>query len=81
MLIHMESKHLMLSGKLLLEYDRVISWIVPNSSTATRKRLDEYLVSVEEIERVTGESIPVDDYLKTDKLNQSWMLPRGCNKG
>jgi len=38
-------------------------------------------VSVEEIERVTGESIPVDDYLKYDKPNQSWLIPRGCNKG
>jgi len=55
--------------------------LVPNSSTATRKRLDDYLVSVEEIERVIGESIPVDDYLKYDKPSQSWLIPRGCNKG
>ena len=52
-----------------------------NSSTATRKSLDSYLVSVAEIERVTGESIPVDDYLKYDKPNQSWLVPNDCNKG
>ena len=39
------------------------------------------LVSVKEIERVTGESIPVADYLKYDKPSQSWMIPQGCNKG
>jgi len=58
-----------------------LACIVPKSSTATRKKLDNYLVSVEDIERVTGETIPVDDYLKYDKPSQSWLIPRGCNKG
>ena len=67
--------------KVIVRNDRVIAWIVPNSSTATRKRLDDYLVSVDEIERTTGETIPVADSLKQDKPNQSWIIPRGCNKG
>ena len=67
--------------KVIIRNDRVIAWIVPNSGTATRKRLDDYLVSVEEIERVTGETIPLDDYLKYDKPSRSWIIPRGCNKG
>nr|HIL74685.1 DNA/RNA non-specific endonuclease [Rhodospirillales bacterium] len=67
--------------KVIVRNDRVIAWIVPNSSTATRKRLDDYLVSVDEIERTTGETIPVADSLKYDKPNHSWIIPRGCNKG
>jgi len=61
--------------------ERAIAWIVPNSQDATRKHLDQYLVSVDEIERVTGEIIPVADYAKHDKPSQSWMIPVGCNKG
>ncbi|MDI1276149.1 DNA/RNA non-specific endonuclease [Methylobacter sp.] len=61
--------------------ERAIAWIVPNSQEATRKNLDQYLISVDEIERVTGEKIPVADYAKHDKPSQSWMIPVGCNKG
>jgi len=60
---------------------RAIAWIVPNSQDAKRKVLDRYLVSVDEIERITGEKIPVADYAKHDKPASSWVLPRGCNKG
>jgi len=60
--------------------ERAIAWIVPNSQDATRKNLDSYLVSVDEIERVTGEKIPVADYAKHDKPSQSWLIPRGCDK-
>jgi len=60
---------------------RAIAWIVPNSQEATRKRLDEYLVSVDELEKVTGEKIPVADYAKHEKPSQSWLIPKGCDKG
>ncbi|MBE0469963.1 MAG: DNA/RNA non-specific endonuclease [Methyloprofundus sp.] len=59
---------------------RAIAWIVPNSQEAKRKKLDNYQVSVSEIERVTGEIMPVADYVKYDKANP-WVLPRGCDKG
>lgn len=61
--------------------ERAIAWIVPNSEDATKKNLDRYLVSVDELERVTGEKIPVADYAKHDKPKRSWMIPRGCDKG
>ncbi len=61
--------------------ERAIAWIVPNSQDAKYGKLDGYLVSIEELERVTGEKIPVTDYAKHDKLQRSWMIPRGCNKG
>jgi endonuclease G len=43
--------------------------------------LDQYLVSVEDIEKITGEAIPVADYAKHEKLNVSWHIPVGCNEG
>jgi endonuclease G len=61
--------------------ERAIAWVVPNSKEATRKQLDRYLVSVDELEKLTGESIPVADYAKHDKLPASWLIPAGCNKG
>ncbi len=60
--------------------EQAIAWIVPNTQEATKKNLDDYLVSVETIERLTGEKLPVADYAKQDKLTQSWMIPKGCNK-
>jgi len=60
--------------------ERAIAWIVPNSAEATRKKTDNYIVSIEEIERVTGEVIPVAGFTKYDKSNP-WVIPRGCNKG
>ena len=61
--------------------ERAIAWIVPNSTLATKKNLDRYLVTVDEIERVTGEKIPVADYAKHDKPTASWIIPHGCNRG
>ncbi|WP_419637018.1 DNA/RNA non-specific endonuclease, partial [Thiolapillus sp.] len=61
--------------------ERVIAWIVPNSQDAKYGQLDRYLVSIEELERLTGDKIPVADYAKQNKPQRSWMIPRGCNKG
>jgi endonuclease G len=61
--------------------ERAIAWIVPNTQEATGKRLDQYLVSVEDIEKITGEAIPVADYAKHEKLSSSWTIPVGCNEG
>jgi endonuclease G, mitochondrial len=62
------------------EDQRAIAWIVPNSDDAYSAALDQYIVSVEELEMATGEVIPVADYVKYEKPTQSWMLPLGCNK-
>jgi endonuclease G len=61
--------------------ERAIAWIVPNSQDATAKRLDQYLVSVDDIENAIGEKIPVADYAKHEKLNASWQIPLGCDEG
>lgn len=63
------------------EDERAIAWIVPNSQNATKKRLDDYLVSVDELERRTGEKLPVTDYARHEKHKSSWTIPRGCDKG
>jgi endonuclease G len=61
--------------------EQAIAWIVPNSQDATRKNLDKYLVSVADIEKLTGEKIPVAQYAKDGKQSTSWVVPKGCNKG
>jgi endonuclease G, mitochondrial len=61
--------------------EHAIAWIIPNSPKAKSGQLDRYLVSVDELEHVTGEKIPVGDYAKHDKPQRSWMIPRGCDKG
>lgn len=63
------------------EDERVIAWHIPNSQEATKKRLDDYLISIDDLEKMTGEEIPVAIYAKHDKPAESWMIPQGCNKG
>ena len=61
--------------------EQAIAWIVPNSSEATKKRLDLYLVSIDELEAEIHEKIPVAYYAKHDKPAVSWLIPYGCNRG
>lgn len=58
-----------------------IAWIVPNSQAAKSNRLDDYLVSVDDIERLTRQKLPLTDRAKHDKPAHSWALPKGCDKG
>ncbi len=58
----------------------VIAWIVPNNQTATRAKLDEYLVTVAQLEQVTGEKMPVTADARRKKLTTSWLIPVGCDK-
>lgn len=58
-----------------------IAWNVPNTSAATRAKLNNYLVTVAQIEKLTGESIPVSENVKKQKLTKSWVLPKNCDKG
>ena len=67
--------------KVIIRNDRAIAWIIPNSADAKRDTLDDFIVTIQELELVTGEAIPVDEYLKHEKPEHSWMIPRGCNKG
>jgi endonuclease G len=59
--------------------EQVIAWLIPNTQNVSRACLNQYLISVTDIERITGETIPVADELKTGKLDASWIIPKGCN--
>jgi DNA/RNA endonuclease G (NUC1) len=37
---------------------QVIAWIIPNAQEATQTRLDQYLVSIQELEDRTGKPFP-----------------------
>lgn len=50
------------------------------AESAMRDSLDQYLVSVSELEYKTGEKIPVADCAKYGKPDQSRMIPLGCDK-
>lgn len=58
-----------------------IAWIVPNTKDATKARLDSYIVTVEQIEKLTGERLPVTGDARTTKPKGSWVVPVGCDKG
>lgn len=60
--------------------EQAIAWVVPNSKDATQKHLDNYLVSLGELEIITGEKIPVANYVKHDKPSASWNIPAGCKR-
>jgi endonuclease G len=67
--------------KVVVRPGRVMAWIIPNSEAAKYKVLDNYLVSVRKIEKLTGEKIPVEEFLKDEVPNSSWQIPIGCDKG
>lgn len=58
-----------------------IAWIVPNTRDAVAERLDRYLTTAADIERLTGQKLPVTGDARTMKPKTSWLVPAGCNKG
>jgi len=67
--------------KVIIRNDRIISWWIPNRQSATKKRLDDYLVTADFIQEKTGLALPIEPYLLDQKPTLSWYIPRGCNKG
>ena len=66
---------------MLIRKYRAIAWVIPNTAEATRKRLDQHLVSIADLEARTGETMPVDDWLKVEVPEVSWTMPVGCDRG
>ncbi len=66
--------------KIIQREDDVISWLIPNNNDAKRGVLDEYLVSVNTLERVTGFTFDIPRGLKNTALTRSWENPKGCDK-
>ncbi|KPJ94471.1 MAG: hypothetical protein AMJ53_05155, partial [Gammaproteobacteria bacterium SG8_11] len=66
--------------KVVIGNDKAIAWLIPNSHNAKRSRLDEYIISIEELEEFLHESIQAPANLKNMKPRKSWSLPSGCDK-
>ena len=67
--------------KVIITEEEAIAWLIPNSKAASWKRLDQYLVSIDTIETLTGETIPVSQKHKLNRLSSSWTISEGCNRG
>jgi endonuclease G, mitochondrial len=67
--------------KVIIRGGRGIAWIVPNSPKAKRRMLDKYLVSIEEIELLSGLSFNIPKDQKSKPISSSWQVPKGCDKG
>ena len=59
--------------KVIFREDDSIAWIMPNDDTATRKALDMFIVSLQEIEKATGYEFS-DNFGKSSKPKVSWDL-------
>lgn len=66
--------------KVVVGEERAIAWIVPNSHSAVRSRLDLYLTTINEIEKIIGREIDAPIRFKNTKPETSWTLPKNCNK-
>lgn len=56
-----------------------IGWIVPNTTTATKSVLDNYLESISTIENASGQAIPVPDSFRYMIPTRSWSVPSNCD--
>lgn len=56
-----------------------IGWIIPNTTSATKGNLDNYLESISTIESASGQSIPVPSSFKYMIPTSSWSIPSGCD--
>ena len=66
--------------KIVIKGDDQIAWIIPNSADAKRGKLDDYLVSVNQIERAIDEVFYfIDDEKKSEPTISSWELPEDCD--
>ncbi|BDP33448.1 DNA/RNA non-specific endonuclease [Vibrio vulnificus] len=64
--------------KLIVRKDRALAWILPNKAGMKKAVLDKYLVSVADLEKITGKTFPMTPDKKKGKPEHSWMIPRGC---
>ena len=65
--------------KIVANKNDVIAWIIPNIQDARRSQLDNYIVSIFELEQVVGREFDVPLSLKNIKPEESWELTIGCD--
>lgn len=66
--------------KVIVSNESALAWVIPNSSDATYKALDDYLVSVDDIEERTGVMIDIPSNLKLKAEPKSWTIEKGCDR-
>lgn len=64
--------------KALIRKDRALAWILPNTPGVTKKKLDNYIVSLDDLEKITGVKFNATDAMKQQKPKRSWIIPQGC---
>lgn len=57
-----------------------IAWVIPNSSSARRSQLNQYLIRIGSLEEAVGEKFPVDDVVRYKVLERSWAIPSNCDR-
>lgn len=67
--------------KVIMRGKKSIAWIIPNSPNAKRKNLDQYVVSINSVEKISGMTFDVPNAHKSKTESVSWMLPNNCDKG
>ena len=65
--------------KVAFQGHKIISWWIPNSPTATAKRIDDYLVSVEQIEERANVYVDVPAYYKSKVADATNAVTQGCH--
>jgi endonuclease G, mitochondrial len=68
--------------KVLIQGNKATAWIIPNSSEATKKMLDKYVVSKTTLtEQLQQAKITIKYNLDgLSFTNSSWHIPKGCDK-
>ncbi|EGQ9239452.1 DNA/RNA non-specific endonuclease [Vibrio vulnificus] len=67
--------------KIALHVNEIIAWWIPNSPDATKSRIDDYIVTVDEIESKTGLDFPMPSYLKHIRAEATNALTPDCHRG
>lgn len=67
--------------KVISQQGNQIAWLIPNSQDARSSSLDRYIVTIEQLQRVVGYSLPVEATNLSDRPLRSWAIPGGCDFG
>ena len=65
--------------KVVFTGNKVIAWKIPNNYQAKSDKINSWLVTVREIEVLTGVEIDMPDRFKDIKPEKTWKYPRGCS--
>ena len=65
--------------KVVFTGSQVIAWKIPNNYQAKSNKIDNWLVTVREIEGLTGVKIEIPESFKDTKPEKTWKNPKGCS--